>query len=294
MRLWLTVILMIAVVLVVLSWPNRLQENPVEGLRIVSLSPAITEILFELGLGEQIVGAADYSDYPLEAEQIPRVGGYGEPNIELILRSRPGLVITQRISPAKIKQLENKIGPVCPVLVLKLDTLEEIIESMQVIAEATNTGKRGGELAERWKEKIEKLQKRYGDLSEKDRVRVYVEVGANPLRTCGQGNYMSEIITLAGGKNMGDAATGSLWPVIASETVVVWNPEVILLLGMKRRGDFKKEIRSRLSWENIEAVKGERIFELGDACKRQGPRLFEELEKVARIIRANGNESENP
>ena len=285
MRVWLTIILMVAVVLVVVSWPGKLQEDRVQGLRIVSLSPAITEILFELGLGKQLVGVSEYSDYPPEAELIPRMGGYGEPNIELILRSRPELVITQRISPENIRQLQNQIGPVCRVLVLKLDTLEEIIESMQVIAEATNTSKRGQELAERWQKKIEGLQKRYGNLDEKDRVRVYVEVGSNPLRTCGQGNYMSEIITLAGGKNMGDAATGSLWPVIASETVVVWNPEVILLLGMKRSENFKQEISSRLGWADIEAVKTGKIIELGDAYKRQGPRLFEELDKLAKIIR---------
>ncbi len=285
MRLWLTVILMIAVVLVVLSWPNTSQMDQVEGLRIISLSPAITEMLFELGLGGQIVGVSEYSDYPPEAEQIPRVGGYGEPNIELILRSRPELVITQRISPAKIRQLQNKIGGISRVLVLKLDTLAEIIESMQAIAEATNTSKRGGELADRWKKRIEKLQERYGNLSEKDRARVYVEVGSNPLRTCGQGNYMSEIIDLAGGKNMGDAATGSLWPVVASETVVVWNPEVILLLGMKRNEDFRQEMSSRLGWADIEVVKTGRIIELGDAYKRQGPRLFEELDKLAKMIR---------
>ena len=284
MRLWLTIILVIAVVLVVLSWPNTSQMDQVEGQRIVSLSPAITEILFELGLGEQIVGAAEYSDYPAAAEQIARVGGYGEPNIELILRSRPGLVITQRIGPERIKLLQNKIGPVCPVLVRKLDTLAEIRESVRAIAQATGTEKRGEKLAGRWQKEIDQLKKRYGDLSEKDRVKVYVEVSRNPLRTCGQGNYMSEIITLAGGRNMGDAARGSLWPVIASETVVVWNPEVILLLGMKRRGDFKQEISSRLGWGDIEAVKSGRIFELGDAYKRQGPRLFEELDKLATMI----------
>ena len=294
MRLWLTVILMVAVVLVVLSWPNKVQEDQVEGLRIVSLSPAITEILFELGLGEQIVGVSKYSDYPAEARQIPRVGGYGEPNIELILRAEPGLVISQRISPEKIKLLRNKITAVCPLLVLKLDTLAEIIEGLQKIAQATGTSERGQDLARRWQRKIGELERRYGNPAEADRVRVYVEVGSNPLRTCGLGNYLSEMIRLAGGKNLGDAATGSLWPVIASETVVVWNPEVILVSGMKRSGDFKKEISSRLSWGNIEAVKCERIFELGDACKRQGPRLFEELEKVAKIIRAGRNESENP
>lgn len=293
MRVWLTIILMVAVVLVVLSWPNRSQMDQVEGLRIVSLSPAITEILFELGLGEQIVGVSKYSDYPAEARQIPRVGGYGKPNIELILQAEPGLVITQRISPEEIERLKHKISPACRVLVLKLDTLTEIIEGLQKIAQATGTSKRGQDLAGRWQEKIEELDRRCGDAAEADRVRVYVEIGSNPLQTCGQGNYMSEIITLAGGKNMGDAAQGSPWPVIASETVVVWNPEVILLLGMKRHGNFKKEISSRLGWDDIEAVKRGRIIELGDAYKRQGPRLFEELEELAEIIRADARGSTN-
>jgi ABC-type Fe3+-hydroxamate transport system substrate-binding protein len=96
---------------------------------------------------------------------------------------------------------------------------------------------------------------------------------------------MSELIGLAGGKNMGDAVTGSLWPVVASETVVVWNPEVILLLGMKRSENFEQEISSRLGWSDVEAVKTGRIIELGDAYKRQGPRLFEELDKLAKMIR---------
>ena len=287
MRLWLIIILIIAAVLIILSWPSAPRTSQVEGLRIVSLSPAITEILFELGLGRQIVGAAEYSDYPPEAKQIPRVGAYGEPNIELILRVRPGLVISQRISPEKMKLLQNKISPVCLVLLLKIDTLAEIVESVQKIAQATGTLERGQELVSGWQKKLKELDERFGHLAEADRVRVYVEVGSNPLRTCGPGTYLSEIIRLAGGKNLGDA-TGSLWPVISSETVVVWNPQVILVSGMTRPEDFKKEISSRLGWENIQAVKTGRIIELGDAYKRQGPRLFDQAEKLANILHAPG------
>ncbi|MCK4851054.1 MAG: ABC transporter substrate-binding protein, partial [Phycisphaerae bacterium] len=231
------------------------ERSQVEGLRIVSLSPAITEILFELGLGEQIVGVSKRSDYPPAARKIPRVGEYGDPNIELILRAKPDLVISQRISPDKIILMQNELAGVCKFLLLKVDTLAEIIESTKKIAQATGTSERGQELTDRWQKKIEQLEAQYAHLPDEDRVKVYVEIGANPLRTCGPGNYLSQMIHLAGGKNLGDAATGSLWPIVSSETVVVWNPQVILVLGMKRTGGFKGQISSRLGWDNIEAVK---------------------------------------
>lgn len=287
MKLWIAIILIIAAVLLILSWPSAQQTAQVEGLRIISLSPAITEILFELGLGPQIVGAAEFSDFPPQAKQIPRVGAYGEANIEIILRSKPQLLISQRISPEKMKLLQTNISPVCPVLLLKLDTLDEIIDSVQKIAQATGTTKRGRDLVAAWQKKLDRLNKRFSHLTQADRVTVYVEVGSNPLRTCGPGTYLSEIINLAGGKNLGDA-TGSLWPVIASETVVAWNPDVILVTGMKRTGDFKKEISSRLGWENIRAVKTGRIIELSDAYQRQGPRLFDHLQELADLLHTTG------
>lgn len=93
------------------------------------------------------------------------------------------------------------------------------------------------------------------------------------------------MIRLAGGKNLGDAA-GPLWPTVNSETVVVWNPQLILVLGMRSGTDFKKQISARLSWDNIDAVKTGRIIELSDAFNRQGPRLFEAAEELAQIIAA--------
>ena len=284
MRVWIIVILVVGVILVGLTWRSTTQQRQVSGQRIISLSPAITEILFELGLGGQIVGASKFSDYPPEARQIPRVGEYGDPNNELILRAKPDLVISQRISADKIILMQNELAGVCKFLLLKVDTLAEIIESTQEIAQATGTSEGGQKLTDRWQKKIEELERRYARLAEGDRVKVYVEIGANPLRTCGPGNYLSQMIHLAGGKNLGDATTSTLWPVISSETVVVWNPQLILVLGMKRTGDFKKQISSRLSWENIEAVKSGQIVELSDAYQRQGPRLFEAAEKLAQII----------
>ncbi len=291
MKIWLTIILIIAAVLVILSWRSTLERSQVEGLRIVSLSPAITEILFELGVGEQIVGASEHSDYPPEAKRIPQVAKYGDPNIELIIRAKPDLVIGQEIAAGKNKLLQSKVGGVCPVVLLKTDTLEEIIVATERIAEATGSEQRGRELVGGWRKTRAQLEKRYGGLADKDRPRVYVDLGTDLLRTCGPGTYLSQMIRLAGGRNLGDAATGSLWPIVSSETVVVWNPQVILVLGMKRSGGCKERISSRLSWGNIEAGRSGRSVQLSDAFNRQGPRLFEEAEELARIIAGEGSRS---
>ena len=285
MKLLVAIILAVAVILVGLALLRQPQLRQVTGQRIVSLSPAITEILFELGLGGQIVGTSEYSDYPPAAKQIPQVAKYGDPNIELILQTKPDLVIGQEIGPGKNKLLKTQLAPTCQVLLLKTDTLEDILTATEDIAEATGTKQRGRELLDAWRKTIARLEKRYADLAEKDRPRVYVDLGTDLLQTCGSGTYFSQMIRLAGGKNLGDAA-GALWPIVNSETVVVWNPQLILVLGMRPGSDFKKRISARLSWNNIDAVKTGRIIVLGDEFNRQGPRLFEAAEELAQIIAA--------
>lgn len=283
MKVWIIIILIVGAILGGLTWRSTTQQQ-ISGQRIIALSPAITEIVFELGLGEQIVGASEHSDYPPEAKQILRMGKYGDPNIELILWANPDLVISQRISSDEMMLMQNELAGVSKFLLLKADTLAEIVESTQRIAQATNTAERGQKLTDRWQRKIEQLEAQNAQLPDEERVRVYVEIGANPLQTCGPGNYLSQMIHLAGGKNLGDATTGNRWPIISSETVVVWNPQLILVLGMKRTGGFKEQISSRLGWDNIEAVRTGRIVELPEEFNRQGPRLFEVAGQLAQII----------
>ena len=284
MRVWIAIILIVGLVLVGLTWLRTPEQRAVQGRRIVSLSPATTEILFELGLGDEIVGVSEHSDYPAEAKQIPTLGQYGEANVEPILKAAPDLVVGQMISPEKSKLLQQSVSPVCKVLLLKVDTLAEIIAATERIAQATGTEKKGKELTDAWQKTVAKMERLYGKLPQSQRVRVYVEVGANPLRTCGRGNYLSEMTELAGGKNMGDAVKGSLWPIVSSETVLSWNPQVILVMGMEKSSNYREQISSRLGWRDIEAVKTGRIYKLGDAFNRQGPRLFAEAEKLAEII----------
>lgn len=283
MRVWLIIILVVVIVLIGLSLYRSQDSRQVRGMRIVSLSPAITEILFELGLGEQIVGTSEFSDHPPQAREIPRVAKYGDPNIELILRAKPDLVVGQKVSAKENERLQNIAAPSCRVLLLKTDTLSEIIATTEQLADAAGVPARGKELANRWRENVTQLKNRYGFPGQANRPRVYVEVGSNPLRTCGAGTYLSEMIELVGGRNLGDEA-GGLWPVISSETVVVWNPQVILVMGMPRSSNYKNEIASRLGWAGIEAVKNGRIIELADDLERQGPRLFQAGERLGQMI----------
>ena len=74
MKLWIIVILLLSIILLSLTWRSTVDQRQVTGQRIISLSPALTEILFELGLGQQIVGASEFSDHPPAAQKIPRMG----------------------------------------------------------------------------------------------------------------------------------------------------------------------------------------------------------------------------
>ena len=284
MRVWLLVIALVVALLVALSIMRSEPEREVEGQRIVSLSPAMTEILFELELGEQIVGVSAYSDYPPQASRLPEVGSYHDPTVERILKLKPDLVLGQRIGPDKTRLLQEQLDSHCELLILKVDSLAEIMHAAREIAEAAGCPEKGRELAHQWDQSIERLRQRYGQIPEGERIAVYVEIGANPLRTAGDGSYMSELLGLIGARNVGDAVKINLWPVVSSEAVIKWNPQVILLLGMQRSSNVRQEISSRLGWDRIEAVKNGRIIELPDAYKRQGPRLFAHAERLAEMI----------
>ena len=221
------------------------------------------------------------------------MGTYGDPNIELILRARPDLLVGQEIAPQKNELLRTQVGAGCRVLLVKTDTLAEIIDSTEQMAEAAMVGERGRELVKQWQQKMAELKERYGSLAQKHRPRVYVEVASNPLQTCGAGTYLSQMIELLGGRNVGDAA-GKLWPVISSEMVVVWDPQVILVMGMPRGGDYAQEITSRLGWNGMAAVRSGRIIELTDELERQGPRLFQASERLARMIHGSAELEHQP
>jgi iron complex transport system substrate-binding protein len=258
-------------------WP----APPAAALRIVSLAPSVTETLFALGAGSEIVGVSAQCDYPAEASAIDRVGTFLEPNVELVLAKRPQLVIAAP-SPGNETLLAElrRIG--IEVLVVDADTVPETEAVIARIARAIGRPDRGTALVERIRAEISATTRRLTGAPVR---RVLLVLGQNPLVAAGPGGLQDELIRMAHGENIA-AGTGEPWPRLSLESVVARAPQVIidLTLAHEPRG----AARSLGIWQafpSIPAVKQGRVYaQPAFFLVRPGPRLGRALEQMARFI----------
>ena len=167
--------------------------------RIISITPSNTELLFALGLGNRVVAVTDNDDYPAEVHGKERVGGFTV-NAEKIVSLEPDLVVAmQSVNMGQIDEL-RKLG--LPVLVVEAQTVDAIYETVRTIAKAAGVSPRGEEIVASMRSRLEEVRQKVANVPMDKRKRVFVELGAEPLYTVGEGSLQHEIVELAGGINI--------------------------------------------------------------------------------------------
>lgn len=250
--------------------------------RIISLSPSNTEVAFALGLGDRVVGVTEFCNYPPEAMDKDIVGGFSSPSLEIIVDLEPDLVLASTIHNEEVPRLED-MGIV--VLVVESSTLEELYESISLVAEISGVVEAGSELVSSMEERIDTVGRAVAAVDDADRVRAFYEVYSDPLMTAGRGAFINEILTLAGGVNIfGDVDEN--YPQISAEEVADRQPHVILYPDYHGTADFVlEEMAGRPGWESVPAVVDERLYAISDdTFARPGPRVVEAVEEAARIF----------
>ena len=250
--------------------------------RIVSLSPANTEFACALGLGERLVGVTDYCDYPPGVEDKPKVGGFADPNLEQIIAMEPELVLAGDMHSDVTEKLED-MG--IAVLVLTPVTLDDVYASLELLAEVTDSDEECAELTTKMQERIGAVQDALASLDERERVRVYFEIYADPLMSVGKRSVIHEIITLAGGANI-FADVDDTYPTVSAEAVVNRNPQVILFPNYHGTEELLSGLlQERPGWSKISAITSGRVHGVdNDAFSRPGPRIVDAVEEAARIF----------
>ena len=252
--------------------------------RVVSLAPSNTEILFALGVGPQVVGRDELSDYPKEVKAVPSVGGsMGDFSEEAILALKPDLVLASELnSPDLVASLE-KLG----LTVYSLSnpkTFEGLYKNLEIVAQLTGHEKEAAELNKSLKARVTAVDEKVKSLS--SRPVVFFELDAtDPLApwTAGPGTFVDQLIVRAGGINIGSKLEGD-WAQISSENLVVANPQIILL-GDALYGITVESVKARPGWEVISAVKNNAIHPFNpDLATRPGPRLVDALEQMAKLL----------
>ncbi len=245
---------------------------------VVSLAPSTTEILFALDLDEEIIGVTEFCNYPEEALSKEKVGGYAETNLEKIIELDPELVLfSGQVDEEEVERLkESGIG----VLGFEDETIEEIVETIGKVGLAMGREEEAEKLGEEMLAEKEEIVEIVKDAETK---KVFWEVWHEPITTAGKNTFINEIIELAGGENIGALAEGA-YPEFDVEVLIEEDPE-IYILPSDNDPDALEGIYDRPGFDEITAIKEENIHIIdGDIISRQGPRIVEALEAVARAI----------
>lgn len=253
--------------------PAGAAEAP--GLRIVSLAPHITELLYAAGAGRFVVGATEYSDFPEAARALPRIGDSFRLDYEGIVALRPDFALAwQSGTPqAAISRLEA-LG--VRVVALRVQALDEIPAAIEEIGRLTGTGAAAGPAADRLRRDLAGLRAGHAGLR---LVRVFVELDHEPLFTVTGRHPISEMVELCGGVNVFDSLPG-LAPVVDLESVVAARPEAILYTGPDTN-----PARWWSAWPQIPAVATGAILRVpSDVVSRSTPRVVEGVRAVCEAI----------
>lgn len=248
--------------------------------RIVSLSPASTEILFAVGAENQIVAVSDFSDYPPQAQNLPKVGGFDGKTLSLekILSFNPDFVYLTNV-------MHNHLIPHFESLNIDYylsdaNSFEQVKNEILQIAKITGHTSTGENLVKEIDSAINKINSQ-NQLLQKPTV--YWEVWNSPFMSVGNSSFINDLINTAGGINIFQEIAQA-YPTVSEETIVAKNPQIIII--PQNSGITVDSVKNRKGWSQIDAVKNDKIFIVDDnLLTRSGARIGESAEYLANIFR---------
>lgn len=249
--------------------PPPPRATPTAGLgRVVSLTPNLTEILFALEAGPQVVGVTGNDHYPPQVERLPKVGDM-QLNFEAVLSLHPDLVVYDPILNQRHLPQLQKLG-------LKLEglstrNLDEMKHSILELGRALDRQAQARQLVARLEAELARCETRSRRL--KNHPTALLEIWHDPLMAAGKDTYSSEIMERAGFRNV--LRRGG-FPTLTMEELYVLNPEVLILTQ-----PVLAELSARPAWKQLPAVQKGRVLEVPeDLLVRPGPRVIEALQRM--------------
>jgi len=245
-------------------------------LRIISLAPSVTELLFAAGGGSRVVGAVNYSDFPEAAKRIPRIGSNREIDMELLISLKPDLIVAWRHNSSD-RQIEMVRQLGIPVFQSDAQTLDAIPDSVERLGQLMGTDATAKAAAAALRTQLASLRKQYAGRAP---VRVFYQVWDKPLYTLSGKHILTDAMHLCGGVNVFDKLAVTA-PVVTLESVLQENPEVIIATAEKNYGGV-------LLWKpygTMTAVSRNNLFTLdGHLLNRAGPRMIQGTATMCEVL----------
>ena len=247
-------------------------------MRVVSLAPNITEILFFIGAGEQMVGAVEYSDFPPAARDLPVIGSHNRFDVEQILSLKPDLIVGW-LSGNSLEDLQGLKDLGLPVFISEPSTVEGIVSLMERLGALTGHQAQSLSQASAFRASFNASRETY---STRRQVSVFYQVWEQPIYTLNGDHVISQLISLCGGRNI-FSDLKQLAPVVSLESVLARDPEVIVGGGIF--GQTPPWAERWQSWPTVRAVRNRHIYAVdSDHIARMGPRLAEGVEALCLVI----------
>jgi iron complex transport system substrate-binding protein len=251
-------------------------------MRIVSLSPSNTEILFAVGAGDRVVGGTTYDTYPPEAVNLSKIGGFSSVNVEAVVNLSPDLVLAEDGNGLDtinvLKKLDLKVVTVNP------KTMDDILENIRLVGNITGNDAAAESLTADMTHQISDITDMTEDIPNSRKPRVLYIVWHEPMYAAGAGSFPDDLIQMAGGMNIIEIEG---WPVISIEDVVDKNPQIIICSGM---GGGSYTIMEAITGNQVlaqtDAVKNNKVYPADDpnTIELAGPRIVQGLAELHGFI----------
>lgn len=248
---------------------------------IISLGAASTEILYKVGAGSQIVAVSDVCNFPVEATELPKIGGFGVSSIsiESLLAYDPDFVILYSGMQDYLIPFLKKYE--IPFYVSDAVSIENVIYEIKTLATLTGHEIEGLKLERECVEVVKNIQKKTEE-NKKSTPKIYWEVWYDPFMSVGETSFINDVISIAGGKNIFDSEKQA-YPIVSEETIIASNPDFILIpndifIGIET-------VKSRTGWTEISAIKNNKVILFNaDVYTRPGPRIFDAIKELNSIL----------
>jgi iron complex transport system substrate-binding protein len=243
--------------------------------RIVSLNPTTTEILFAIGAGKRLVGRSQYDTFPDSATLVPSLGPALRPSVETIIDAKPDLVIlyaSEDNRPVFDRLRQANI----PTVAFKLDSIEQFRRDTRLLGRLTGDSARAAMVVDSVSATLERVRRATASLP---RPSVFIPTWYKPLIAIGGGSFMSELLDIAGAKNI-YAASNTPSVTVTLEDVVAKNPDVILIGSTK-----DSTVQTTESWRTIRAVRENHVKVVDfDLVSRPSVQLGAAAVSLARLL----------
>jgi iron complex transport system substrate-binding protein len=265
--------------------------------RIVSTAPSITEALFALDLGSEVIGVSRFCDFPPEVLKLPKVGTYIKPDPEAIARLAPDLVILQG-NPTELTNRLNALH--ISFAEVPHGTLNDVFAGIQIIAKAAGVPERAGPLVSHIQGGLDAVQSK-AKTQPSPRVLVIMDrkqAMLTDLIAIGPNNYVNQIMEIAGGINVLAKPGLPQYPRISLETVLRENPDVILDLSGTQESEAQRQAARAATlalWQQnseLTAVRSGHVYVgTSNALLVPGPRTVEAAQRLFDYMHGGGNQS---